>query len=150
MKKLNLTGRRFGRLIVLNLVGSKKGKSVWTCQCDCGKEITVTGVSLTIGETKSCGCLKRDLETENLRTQYDNKRVNGIVKPLFKGSEPRKDSSTGYRGVIKYQTRVSGEVRYKARLTVKGKIYSISGFKTPEEAYFNGRLALEKKHLPND
>ncbi|OSX87057.1 hypothetical protein S3E15_04460 [Bacillus mycoides] len=106
------------------------------------------GVYLNTGDTRSCGCLKKDQEEENLRNQYNNKRVNGVVKPLFKGKEPRKDSTTGYRGVNKYYTRQSKELRYRAWITVKGKRYYKSGFKTAEEAYYKGRLLLEKEHLP--
>ena len=64
--------------------------------------------------------------------------------------EARKDSSTGYRGVSKYYTRVSKQLRYRAWITVKGKRYYKSGFKTPEDAYYNGRLALEEKYLPKE
>jgi hypothetical protein len=39
-------------------------------------------------------------------------------------------------------------LRYRAWITVNGKRYYKSGFKTPEDAYYNGRLLLEKEHLP--
>ena len=68
--------------------------------------------------------------------------------PLFKGKEPRKDSSIGYRGVSKYLTRKSKEERYRALITVKGKRYYKSGFLTAEDAYYRGRLELEKEYLP--
>lgn len=91
---------------------------------------------------------EKELEIKNLREEYENKRVDGVVKPLFKDKEPRKDSSTGFRGVSKYRTRKSKELRYRAWITVKGKQYYKSGFKTAEEAYYNGRLKLEELHLP--
>jgi len=57
---IDLTGQRFGRLTVL---GPETGtnRTRWRCLCDCGKE-TVVGSSfhLTSGNTKSCGCLRRD------------------------------------------------------------------------------------------
>jgi len=49
------SGTRFGHLVVEEYVGTKKGKSVYLCQCDCGRKTEVTGVSLTRGATKSCG-----------------------------------------------------------------------------------------------
>lgn len=64
--KLNLVGRRFGNLIVLEMIGRNKRKSVmWSCQCDCGNMIKVVGSNLTSGNTKSCGCYKtgRNVET---------------------------------------------------------------------------------------
>lgn len=85
-----------------------------------------------------------------MRDAYDNKRVDGVVKHLFKGKEPRKDSSTGYRGVSRYYTRKSKELRYRAWITVKGKRYYKSGFMTAEDAYYKGRIELEKKYLPKE
>ncbi|WP_087963249.1 AP2/ERF family transcription factor [Bacillus mycoides] len=147
-KITDLTGSRYGRLLVIKQVGIENNKRTWLCKCECGNEIIMKGVYLNTGDTRSCGCLKKDQEEENLRNQYNNKRVNGVVKPLFKGKEPRKDSTTGYRGVNKYYTRQSKELRYRAWITVKGKRYYKSGFKTAEEAYYKGRLLLEKEHLP--
>lgn len=150
-KHIDLIGEKFGRLIVLEKLKERKDKRiVYRCQCNCGTIIDVKKIYLTTGETKSCGCLKTDLEQENLRKAYDKKRIDGVAKQLFKGKEPRKDSSTGYRGVAKYYTRKSKELRYRAWITVKGKQYYKSGFKTPEDAYYNGRLMLEDKYLPKD
>lgn len=146
---MDLTGEKFGRLKIIEKLGIRKqGRIVWRCRCDCGNYINVISTNLTTGETKSCGCLKKELEDKNLREDYDHKRVDGVVLPLFKDKEPRKDSSTGYRGVSKYYTRKSKELRYRAWLTVNGKQYYKSGFRTPEGAYYNGRLKLEELHLP--
>jgi hypothetical protein len=150
-RRINLTGKKFGRLTVIEeLEERKKGRIVWRCQCDCGNELNVQGIYLTTGQTQSCGCLKKELESKNLREEYENKRIDGVVLPLFKGQKPRKDSSTGYRGVAKYYTRKLKELRYRAWITVNGKQYYKSGFKTPEEAYYNGRLKLEEQYLPKE
>ncbi|PFJ09070.1 hypothetical protein COD67_15185 [Bacillus cereus] len=147
-KITDLTGCRFGRLLVIKQAGTENNKRTWLCKCDCGNEIILKGTYLKTGDTRSCGCLKKEEEQENLRNKYNDKRVNGVVKPLFKGKEPRRDSTTGYRGVTKYYTRKSKELRYRAWITVKGKKYYKSGFKTASEAYYKGRLTLEKEHLP--
>lgn len=56
-KKVDLRGRRFGRLLVLEEVGrSKCGHVLWKCKCDCGNETVVRGRSLRRGDTTSCGC----------------------------------------------------------------------------------------------
>ena len=56
----DLTGRRFGYLIVLEHAGkTKHGNAQWLCRCDCGKEAVVAGGHLTSGHTVSCGCRKR-------------------------------------------------------------------------------------------
>ena len=145
----DLANKRFGRLVAIKRispVGQKKVK--WLCKCDCGKEVEAFATYLQVGDTQSCGCLKKDLENKHLREKYDEKRVDGVAMQLFKGKEPRKDSSTGYRGVTRYYTRKSNQERFRAWLTVKGKQYYKSGFKTAEDAYYNGRLALEDEHLP--
>ena len=138
----DLTGRRFGRLKVLSKTAQRKnGHLVWHCRCDCGNEVEVVSSYLTSDETRSCGCLKVETDKNNLRDNYN-------PSSLFLGQEPRKDSSTGYRGVTRYYTRVSGQERYRAWVTVNGKRYYKSGFLTPESAYYEGRLALEAMYLP--
>ena len=58
---INLKGRRFERLVVLEFF--KKNKflmSVWKCRCVCGKIRYVIAHNLLSGITKSCGCYHRD------------------------------------------------------------------------------------------
>ena len=56
----DLTGRRFGRLVVLHRNGSDKHKNaMWLCKCDCGNECSVAGASLWRGCTRSCGCYRK-------------------------------------------------------------------------------------------
>ena len=72
MRVIDLTGKRFGRLCVLgrNPVGGY-GQATWQCQCDCGAQIVVRGISLRNGHSKSCGCLRVDA---NLRHGHNRKR----------------------------------------------------------------------------
>lgn len=56
-------GQRFNRLTVVSRAQERIGDCVaWICKCDCGGEITARGTTLASGRTKSCGCLKRELE----------------------------------------------------------------------------------------
>ena len=57
---IDLTGRRFGRLVVSRMIGVFDHKVQWECECDCGKKTRVLSGSLSRGITKSCGCYKRD------------------------------------------------------------------------------------------
>lgn len=41
---------------------------MWLCQCDCGNEVTVSGNRLRSGNTKSCGCLRRELVSKRFKT----------------------------------------------------------------------------------
>lgn len=64
MSKINdLTGKKFGRLIVLErgLNDSSKRKRVrWQCRCECGKQVLVLSTNLIQGYIRSCGCLNKD------------------------------------------------------------------------------------------
>lgn len=59
MKKRDLTGERFGRLVVLKEVPKRPGdkRFRWACQCDCGN-ICEAQSDVLFGGKKSCGCLK--------------------------------------------------------------------------------------------
>lgn len=54
-KSPDLTGIRFGHLVVLSRSNDKGKNSKWLCKCDCGKEMIVSRPSLKRGQ-KSCGC----------------------------------------------------------------------------------------------
>lgn len=59
-KKINMIGRKFGKLAVLEELQKrdKFGKIVYKCQCDCGNICNVIGSHLRTGNTRSCGCLQ--------------------------------------------------------------------------------------------
>ena len=60
MRKQDLTGNRYGRLLVIKQ-GPHKGQDIqWYCRCDCGKKTLVTAGRLRCGQTQSCGCLWRE------------------------------------------------------------------------------------------
>lgn len=59
----NLSGQRFGRLVVVRFLGLSTGSAhhaLWECKCDCGGLSVVTSNRLKSGNTKSCGCLGRE------------------------------------------------------------------------------------------
>ena len=59
-KRIDLVGQRFGRLLVIAYEGTRDYAARWTCQCDCGTQISVATGKLTTGWTQSCGCLHSD------------------------------------------------------------------------------------------
>ena len=46
---------RFGLLTVIERGRTIKNQARWVCRCDCGSTVTVVGVALRTGNTKSCG-----------------------------------------------------------------------------------------------
>lgn len=58
----DLTGQRFARLVVDRRdENAASGNARWLCRCDCGESIVVAGNSLRSGNTRSCGCLRREV-----------------------------------------------------------------------------------------
>ena len=56
MSIIDLTGRRFGHLEVIEIGETKNKQIYWKCKCDCGKQTMVQGRKLRDGLIKSCGC----------------------------------------------------------------------------------------------
>lgn len=55
----DLTGKSFGKLIILKSVGkNKNGKTLWLCACNCGNQHITSSQILISGKCRSCGCIK--------------------------------------------------------------------------------------------
>ena len=85
--KEDLTGMVFGRLTVLRQTNDyigPNGKHVarWLCECNCDKhnQIETFSTRLKSGETKSCGCLAKELASARKRkvNNYDLSGEYGI------------------------------------------------------------------------
>lgn len=65
----SLSGKRFGRLVVIEKVGKANSHgTLWRCKCDCGNIKDVRREYLTSGGTSSCGCLRNELRS---KTAYE-------------------------------------------------------------------------------
>ena len=63
-RKRDLLNQRFGRLIVMTESKERKASRVsWLCQCDCGQRKIISSKNLCDGDTRSCGCLRRDVSS---------------------------------------------------------------------------------------
>lgn len=60
MRLDDLTGRRYGRLVVIERSENKGEKTCWVCKCDCGNMLLVMSNSLKSGHTSSCGCFQKE------------------------------------------------------------------------------------------
>ena len=61
LKIKDLTGQRFGRLTVIGATEKRSGTNiVWECKCDCGNTAYIKGESLQRGQSRSCGCFRKD------------------------------------------------------------------------------------------
>ena len=105
----DLTGKRFGRLVVLeraedNILPSGQHKTMWKCVCDCGGEKITTRTNLVRGITKSCGCYA--LETR-IEQGHKNAKHHGNGTRIYRI----------YRGMCErcYNKNASQYPRYGAR-----------------------------------
>lgn len=65
---MDLTGKRFGRLTVIERAETKNAKTRWKCLCDCGKYTYTITNRLVQGKTLSCGC--RAYEKYSCKKEY--------------------------------------------------------------------------------
>lgn len=61
----DLTGKKFGKLTVIELLPKNGKDRKWKCKCDCGNDTEVVHNKLKSGHTKSCGCFKKDWVIKN-------------------------------------------------------------------------------------
>lgn len=62
----DLTGQRFGRLLVTGRDGASHHGRLWAAVCDCGQTVTTVTSSLTSGMRVSCGCQMKEAGLRNL------------------------------------------------------------------------------------
>ena len=68
-KKVDMTGRPIGRLLVIEECGrDAHGKALWRCRCECGNEVIVRVDNLRSEHTTSCGCYRRERGAEAFTT----------------------------------------------------------------------------------
>lgn len=142
----NLTGKRYSKLLVLELVGKKvkvyknsRGtETYWKCRCDCGKEVIRTARGLKSGATKSCGCNKdyKKLIEYNKKTIFKEGTNLALLNKAI-----NKNSITKVRGVVFSKEKN----KYVAAIGFKGKVYNLGSYTNVEDA-INARKEAEKKY----
>ena len=61
----DLTGKKFGKLVVIGKAPTVRRRSMWYCQCECGSPVKVVrGQHLKSGSIVSCGCVGRKNSAE--------------------------------------------------------------------------------------
>lgn len=78
MKRLQLAGKRFGRLIVVSCAGSDGIQTLWNCLCDCGNTHVVKCRHLINTNVRSCGCL----QLETIKAVGKANTRHGECKPI--------------------------------------------------------------------
>lgn len=90
--KYDLINKVFGRWTIIEKAKSRNNKGYWKCKCICGNEKEVESYLLTSGQSKSCGCLNRELASERCRkTRIDltGRRFGKLIAlmPKYSGNK---------------------------------------------------------------
>lgn len=73
---LDLKGNSFGRLkVLLRSSENIRNRPAWFCQCECGNKVLKASRDLVVGDSQSCGCLRKDL----LRIDLLNKKFGRLT-----------------------------------------------------------------------
>jgi len=85
----NLTGRRFGRLVVLRRSPRRRSDAgnratYWECVCDCGVMKTIGASPLVRGHTRSCGCfLAESVRDRSIRHGLEGTYIYSIWRGML-------------------------------------------------------------------
>ena len=90
--KYDLTNKIFGRWTVIEKAKSRNNKGYWKCKCICGNESEVESYLLTSGQSKSCGCLQKEIASEQgkkRRIDLTGQRFGKLVAlyPIYSGDK---------------------------------------------------------------
>ncbi len=122
-KRIDLTGNRYSRLMVVSFVGnSKNGNARWLCECDCGRFIETDGYRLRTGRVRSCGCLQREKSRDRLLGFAATKQNIGFADnlPIHNNTVLRLTDKNNKSGVIGVSWDKQSQ-KWVARLMVRGK-----------------------------
>ena len=159
-KRLDLTGQRYGRLVVLGpaagLTEKRDGtveqsrssegdhtdrpdrmSDYWLCQCDCGKQCICRKENLRSGVTRSCGCLQEAQRKVNMKKAIHF--MDGTCVERIACRKTFSNNTSGHRGVYRRENN-----RWRASIGFQGKSYNLGSFATYEEAV-QARLDAEKR-----
>ena len=100
-KKIDLTGQRFGRLLVIREASKRMNNRItWECKCNCGNYTFVITNSLRRGNTKSCGCygLEERVKSRTTHKQGGTPTHNTWTSMLARCRNPKRPSYPRYGG----------------------------------------------------
>lgn len=117
---------------------NKKGCILWKCKCKCGKTILLS--SEQIQHNKSCGCLKKMVQSKIGSTLHF---IDGTCVEWVESRKHRSDNKSGFRGV----TRKSNG-KYFVKIGFQGRRDYLGTFDTLEEAVKARLSAEEALHIP--
>lgn len=98
--ELNLTGKKFHKLTVIDYAFSKNGHTYWNCKCDCGKETIILGTAINTGKSKSCGCYNAESKMTHGLSEHPLYHVFNTMKQRCYNSNSEDYYLYGARNII--------------------------------------------------
>lgn len=143
-KALVSIGDKFGKLTVLEEYGrSKNGEILYKCKCECGNTAIVKGIHLFDGNTRSCGCIKKE-RMKHLQVKATNVgRFEGTKICKISNTEKLNCNNTSGVTGVSYSNTNGKWVSY---INFKGKRINLGGFSKKEDA-IKARKAAEDKYF---
>lgn len=100
-----MTGRRFGRWLVLGFSHRERNKPRWRCRCDCGNEGTPSGADLRAGTSRQCrACRQRKAKQTNTKHGHASTYAQSAEYRAWSSMINRCERPT-YRGFARYGGR---------------------------------------------
>ena len=78
---IDITGNRYGKLVVLGISHTKQKRSYWTCRCDCGTVAVLRkdDFCYPTSHQYSCGCERRRLSSERMLERHRRRREGDTI-----------------------------------------------------------------------
>lgn len=134
-QKINLVGKKFGRLTVIEEAKkhTKSSAAHWLCECECGNRKIVLSHNLRDGQVRSCGCITKERLSELSKSAcFEGTKI------IYLNQNKAKNNKTGCKGVS-WSRNLK---KYHAYITFKGKRYNLGFFDELEDA-INARKNAE-------
>lgn len=134
--KIDLTGRKFGRLTVIEEAKNKKDSQIlWLCKCECGSETEVRAYHLRKSLAKSCGCISKE-KAKNLFVEGTSLRA---ISPTIS-----KRNKSGVKGVYWHKKKK----KWVACIMFRRKNINLGTYDNLEDAAQARKEAEEKYFKP--
>lgn len=89
-KQIDLTGKRFGRWLVISPTEERScGSIMWECKCDCGSKRVVNGANLRKGLSKSCGCYSNEIAANHCKSMTKHNLRNTRLYHIWNSMKMR-------------------------------------------------------------
>lgn len=82
--KIDITGKRMGKLVAIKPTGGRKGNSVeWECHCDCGQIRYMGANEFNAGKQYSCGCMTDSKGVFTIKNILNENNIPYITEKTF-------------------------------------------------------------------